>query len=68
MKVVILTGGLGTRFQPYTIFLPKPMLPLGEKPILEHIINWTKKVESNHLFYVSVTLEKLSRTILGMML
>jgi mannose-1-phosphate guanylyltransferase len=43
VKAVILAGGLGTRLQPYTTFLPKPMLPLGEKPILEHIINWTKK-------------------------
>ncbi len=43
MKTVILAGGLGTRLQPYTTFLPKPMLPLGEKPILEHLIEWSKK-------------------------
>ena len=43
MKAVILVGGLGTRLQPYTTFLPKPMLPLGEKPILEHLIDWTRK-------------------------
>lgn len=43
MKSVILAGGLGTRLQPYTTFLPKPMLPLGEKPILEHLIEWSKK-------------------------
>ncbi|MCE9652841.1 MAG: nucleotidyltransferase family protein [Nitrosarchaeum sp.] len=43
MKAVILAGGLGTRLQPYTTFLPKPMLPLGEKPILEHLVDWTKK-------------------------
>lgn len=43
MKAVILAGGLGTRLQPYTTFLPKPMLPLGEKPILEHLIDWAKK-------------------------
>lgn len=43
MKAVILAGGLGTRLQPYTTFLPKPMLPLGEKPLLEHLIDWTKK-------------------------
>ena len=43
MKAVILAGGLGTRLQPYTTFLPKPMLPLGEKPILEHLVEWTKK-------------------------
>ena len=43
MKAVILAGGLGTRLQPYTTFLPKPMLPLGGKPILEHLIEWSKK-------------------------
>ena len=43
MKAVILAGGLGTRLQPYTTFLPKPMLPLGEKPILEHLVDWTRK-------------------------
>lgn len=43
MKAVILAGGLGTRLQPYTTFLPKPMLPLGEKPLLEHLIDWTRK-------------------------
>ena len=40
MKSVILAGGLGTRLLPYTMFLPKPMLPLGEKPILEHLVEW----------------------------
>ncbi len=43
MKAVILAGGLGTRLEPYTTFLPKPMLPLGKKPILEHQIDWIKK-------------------------
>ena len=43
MKAVILAGGLGTRLMPYTKTLPKPMLPLGKKPILEHVIKWIKK-------------------------
>jgi len=43
VKAVILAGGLGTRLQPYTTFLPKPMLPLGEKPLLEHLIEWNKR-------------------------
>ena len=43
MKAIILAGGLGTRLQPYTKSLPKPMLPLGGKPILEHEIEWIKK-------------------------
>ena len=48
MKAVILAGGLGTRLQPYTTFLPKAMLPLGEKPLLEHLIDWIKlnKIDS----------------------
>ena len=40
MKAVILAAGLGTRLQPYTFFIPKPMLPIGNKPLLEHIIDW----------------------------
>ena len=38
MKAVILAGGRGTRLAPYTTILPKPLLPLGEKPILDVII------------------------------
>jgi mannose-1-phosphate guanylyltransferase len=43
VKAVILAGGLGTRLRPLTIKTPKPMLPLGKKPILEHLIEWNKK-------------------------
>ena len=43
MKAVILAGGLGTRLRPLTNRKPKPMLPVREKPILEHLIEWTKK-------------------------
>ncbi len=43
MKTVILAGGLGTRLLPLTKKTPKPMLLLGKKPILEHLIDWNKK-------------------------
>jgi len=42
-KAVILAGGMGTRLQPYTFFVPKPMLPLADKPLLEHLVLWLKK-------------------------
>src|SRR5260370_21417158 len=38
MKVAILCGGLGTRLREETEFRPKPMVPIGTKPILWHIM------------------------------
>lgn len=35
MKAVILAGGLGTRLQPFTNIIPKPLLPVGESSVLE---------------------------------
>ena len=43
MKVVILCGGLGTRLSEETKVRPKPMVKIGNKPILEHIINGAKR-------------------------
>ena len=37
-RAVILAGGKGTRLRPYTIVLPKPLMPIGEYPILELVI------------------------------
>lgn len=38
MRAVILAGGLGTRLRPYTTIIPKPLVPVGDRPVLEHII------------------------------
>ena len=37
-RAVILAGGKGTRLRPYTLVLPKPLMPIGEYPILEVVI------------------------------
>lgn len=60
VKAVILAGGLGTRLQPYTTFLPKPMLPLGEKPLLEHLISWIRR---NKITDVVLCVSYLRKTI-----
>ena len=39
IPVVIMAGGKGTRLYPYTQILPKPLIPIGEKTITEHIIS-----------------------------
>jgi NDP-sugar pyrophosphorylase family protein len=38
MRAVILAGGLGMRLRPYTTILPKPLVPVGDRPILEIIL------------------------------
>ena len=43
MKVVLLAGGLGTRLAEYTNLIPKPMVPIGGRPILWHIMNTYSK-------------------------
>jgi len=39
IPVVIMAGGKGTRMKPFTSVLPKPLIPIGEKTIVEHIID-----------------------------
>lgn len=39
MDIIIMAGGAGTRLHPYTKILPKPLIPIGEIPILERIID-----------------------------
>lgn len=39
-RAAVLAGGLGTRLQPYTTVLPKPLVPVGDRPILELIFAW----------------------------
>jgi len=53
LPVVIMAGGKGTRLKPITNVLPKPLIPIGEKTIIEHIIERFIKVGCEH-FYISV--------------
>lgn len=47
MKVVILAGGFGTRLAEYTNTIPKPMVKIGDEPILSHIIRIFKSYNFN---------------------
>ena len=48
-RAVILAGGKGTRLKPYTISLPKPLVPVGDIPVMEIIIRQLKKHGFNHI-------------------
>lgn len=49
LKAIILCGGQGTRLKPITYEIPKPLLPVQGKPILEHILDLLKKYEINEI-------------------
>lgn len=57
IPVVIMAGGLGTRLYPYTKILPKPLIPIGDIPIVERIINRFKGFGCNE-YYLTVNYKK----------
>ena len=57
VPVVMMAGGLGTRLYPYTKILPKPLIPVGELPIAEHIIHRFTDVGCSR-FYLVVNYKK----------
>jgi NDP-sugar pyrophosphorylase family protein len=48
-RAVVLAGGKGTRLRPYTTVLPKPLMPLGEYPILEVIVRQLANCHFDHV-------------------
>ncbi|MFQ5911190.1 MAG: sugar phosphate nucleotidyltransferase [Thermoplasmata archaeon] len=50
MKAIILAGGLGTRLRPLTFAIPKPLIPVGERPILEILIQNLKAHEVTDIY------------------
>lgn len=55
--VVIMAGGKGTRLYPYTKILPKPLIPIGDIPILERIINRFTEAGAQS-FFISVNYKR----------
>lgn len=57
IPVVMMAGGLGTRLSPFTNILPKPLIPIGEYPIAEHIIHRFRAYGCN-CFYMIVNYKR----------
>ena len=57
MQAVIMAGGKGTRLDPFTRVLPKPLIPVGDLPIIEHIMKEYQSYNCNE-FHIIVNYKR----------
>lgn len=65
MRAIVLAGGKGTRLEPYTTILPKPLMPIGDMPILEVLLRQMKCAGINHVVLTVGHLASLLRAYFG---
>lgn len=65
MKAVILAGGKGTRLAPYTVVFPKPLMPLGDIPILEVVVRQLRRYGFDEVTMAVGYLAELIRAYFG---
>ena len=64
-RAIILAGGKGSRLRPYTIVLPKPLMPIGDFPILEVVVRQLIKNGFNHISMAVNHQASLIKTFFG---
>jgi len=65
MKAVIQAGGQGTRLKPYTLVLPKPLMPVGEYPIIEILLKWLRRSNVSDIYVTTGYLGHLIKAFCG---
>ncbi len=65
MKAVIQAGGRGTRLLPYTLVLPKPLMPVGDLPVIEILLKWLRRSGICKVFVTVGHLGHLIRVLCG---
>ncbi|MGA2402121.1 MAG: nucleotidyltransferase family protein [Syntrophobacteraceae bacterium] len=65
MKAVIQAGGKGTRLRPYTLVLPKPLMPVGDLPVIEMLLKWLRRSGIEDAFVTIGYLGHLIRSLCG---
>jgi NDP-sugar pyrophosphorylase family protein len=53
MQAVVLVGGKGTRLRPLTLTTPKPLVPLANRPLIEHIVRWLEVAGVEEVFLLT---------------
>lgn len=65
MKAVLQAGGKGTRLRPYTLVLPKPLMPVGGSPVIEVLIKWLRRNDVQSIYITTGYLGHLLRALCG---
>ncbi len=65
MKAVILAGGEGRRLHPYTLTIPKPMMPIGDRPMLEVLVGQLRRCGITDLILATGHLDEIIRSHFG---
>ena len=65
MQAVIQSGGQGTRLRPYTMILPKPLMPIRSQPVLELLLKWLRRNGTDEVYVTTGYLGHLIRTVCG---
>lgn len=65
MKAVIQAGGKGARLRPYTMVLPKPLMPVGELPVIELLIKWLRRNGISEVVITTGYLGHLIKSLCG---
>lgn len=65
MKAIIQCGGQGTRLRPYTMVLPKPLMPIKSKPVLEMLIKWLRRNDIREIYITTGYLSHLIKSFCG---
>src|SRR5437016_6265708 len=65
MQAVILTGGRGTRLRPFTFSLPKPLVPIGDRPIIDIVLSQLKRSGVQEAILSTGYLSELMRAYCG---
>ena len=65
MKAVIQAGGKGARLRPYTLVLPKPLMPIGDLPVIETLLKWLRRNGIEETYVTVGYLGHLIRALCG---
>jgi NDP-mannose synthase len=65
MRAIVLAGGRGSRLRPYTVVLPKPLIPVGDRPVLDIVVRQLKRAGFERLTVATGYLAELIEAFFG---